>query len=255
MRYIKYTSIFCLAAIFLFASCNSSKTAQSEETASTSANGEMNNINDSISYAYGQNLGSQLMKQQADFDPESFREGMAQAMNGGELEMSEADVKALLVAFQNEMRSKQMAAQQRGNFAPGMAAPEISLPDPDGNLVSLSGLKGKYVLIDFWASWCKPCRLENPNVVRVYNTYKDKGFEILGVSLDRTKDAWVKAIDQDGLGWLHVSDLRFWNSAAAQTYKVSSIPYTVLVDPDGKILAERLRGPSLEAKLKEIFGG
>jgi peroxiredoxin len=137
---------------------------------------------------------------------------------------------------------------------PGAAAPEISLPNPEGEVIKLSELQGKVVLIDFWASWCGPCRRENPNVVKVYDKYKDKGFEILGVSLDRSKDRWVKAIEQDGLEWLHVSDLKFWQSVAAKTYGVSSIPYTVLVDREGKIIASRLRGPSLEAKLAEIFG-
>ncbi|MBL0043619.1 MAG: TlpA family protein disulfide reductase [Flavobacteriales bacterium] len=109
------------------------------------------------------------------------------------------------------------------------------------------------VLIDFWASWCKPCRMENPNVKRVYDQYKGKGFEIIGVSLDRDKGAWTGAIAQDGLPWIHVSDLGFWNNAAAQQYGVSSIPYTVLVGKDGKVLGKNLRGPALEEKLAEVF--
>lgn len=136
----------------------------------------------------------------------------------------------------------------------GAEAPEIALPNPDGEVVSLSSLRGKYVLIDFWAAWCKPCRAENPNVVRMYNKYSDKNFEILGVSLDRTREAWLRAIEQDGLPWLHISDIKFWQSAAAQTYQVSAIPATFLIGPDGKIIAKNLRGRSLEAKLQEIFG-
>jgi len=136
----------------------------------------------------------------------------------------------------------------------GSQAPEISLPNPDGEMISLSSLRGNYVLIDFWAAWCRPCRAENPNVVRVYNEYSDENFEILGVSLDKTKTAWTRAIAQDGLPWLHVSDLKFWRSEAAQTYQVNAIPATYLIDPDGKIIAKNLRGASLEAKLKEIFG-
>jgi peroxiredoxin len=135
----------------------------------------------------------------------------------------------------------------------GQLAPEITLPDPDGQLVSLSGLRGKYVLIDFWAAWCRPCREENPNVVRLYNQYKDQGFEVFGVSLDRTKDAWVKAIEDDNLTWTHVSDLQYFNSAAAALYQINAIPATYMIDPDGKIIAKDLRGTSLENKLKEIF--
>lgn len=139
-------------------------------------------------------------------------------------------------------------------LAVGSPAPEISLPDPEGNIVSLSSFKGKYVMIDFWAAWCRPCRQENPNVVRMYNIYKDKGFEVLGVSLDRKKESWVKAIADDGLTWSQVSDLKYFNSEAATTYNISAIPATYLIGPDGKILSKNLRGPELEAKLKEIFG-
>ncbi len=136
----------------------------------------------------------------------------------------------------------------------GSEAPEITLPTPDGEMISLSSLRGKYVLIDFWAAWCRPCRAENPNVVRVYNDYGGDKFEILGVSLDKTKNAWTTAIAQDQLPWLHVSDLKFWQSKAAQTYQIRAIPATYLIDPEGNIIAKNLRGASLEAKLKEIFG-
>ena len=140
------------------------------------------------------------------------------------------------------------------NLAVGAEAPEISMENPDGEIITLSSLKGKYVLIDFWAAWCKPCRAENPNVVRMYSEYGGDQFEILGVSLDRNREAWLKAIDQDGLPWLHVSDLQYFNNAGARTYQISAIPATYLIGPDGKIIAKGLRGASLEAKLKEIFG-
>jgi peroxiredoxin len=139
-------------------------------------------------------------------------------------------------------------------LAVGSPAPEISLPNPDGETISLSSFKGKYVMIDFWAAWCRPCRIENPNVVKMYEKYNDKGFEILGVSLDRTKDAWVKAIKDDGLEWPQVSDLKYFQSEAASTYNIQAIPATYLIDPDGKILAKNLRGQALEDKLEEIFG-
>ena len=148
---------------------------------------------------------------------------------------------------------KQRVSQLK-RVAVGSDAPEIALPNPDGEMVSLSSLRGNYVLVDFWAAWCRPCRQENPNVVRLYNKYSNQNFEILGVSLDRTKDAWLKAIADDGLGWKHISDLKYFNSAAAQTYQINSIPATYLIDPDGKIIAKGLRGETLKAKLEEIFG-
>lgn len=135
----------------------------------------------------------------------------------------------------------------------GDIAPEIELPDANGNMVSLTSLRGKYVLIDFWASWCRPCRAENPNVKKVYATYADKGFEILGVSLDVNSNKWKQAIEVDGLPWEHVLDTRSAESASA-TYNVQTIPATFLVDPEGKIIAKGLRGISLRTKLQEIFG-
>ncbi|HMQ00731.1 MAG TPA: TlpA disulfide reductase family protein [Cyclobacteriaceae bacterium] len=138
-------------------------------------------------------------------------------------------------------------------LAIGQEAPEIALPSPDGEVVKLSSLRGQYVLIDFWAKWCRPCRIENPNVVRMYNRFHDKGFEIYGVSLDRTKEDWLQAIEEDKLTWVHVSDLKFWQSEAALRYGVEAIPFTVLLDPDGKIIAKNLRGKALEQKLEEIF--
>ena len=133
-------------------------------------------------------------------------------------------------------------------------APEINLANPEGKLVPLSSLRGNVVLIDFWASWCKPCRMENPNVVRMYQKYNKKGFEIYAVSLDRGRDEWVQAIKADNLTWTHVSDLMFWNSAAAKQYNVTGIPFTVLIDAEGKIIAKNLRGEALEKKLAEILG-
>ena len=135
----------------------------------------------------------------------------------------------------------------------GKPAPEISLPDTEGKLTTLSSFRGKYVLVDFWASWCGPCRQENPNVVKAYNQYKDKNFTVLGVSLDRAKQPWLKAIKDDQLNWKHISDLKYWESAVVPVYRIEGIPYNVLVDPGGNVVATNLRGPALQSKLAEIL--
>lgn len=138
-------------------------------------------------------------------------------------------------------------------LAVGSPAPEISLPNPEGKIIPLSSLRGKYVLVDFWAKWCGPCRKENPNIVKAYNKYKDKGFTVYSVSLDRTREDWLQGIREDGLTWTHVSDLKFWQSEAARTYNINAIPFSLLLDPNGIIIAKNLRGQALEKKLSEIF--
>lgn len=150
---------------------------------------------------------------------------------------------------------RHLDSKLRGVVVAGMDAPDIVLPDRDGRERRLSDLRGKVVLVDFWASWCRPCRMENPHVVHLYQHYKDKGFEVFSVSLDNNREAWLRAIEADGLVWPnHVSDLRGWSSAGGRLYGISSIPSTVLVDAEGRILARNLRGEALESKLKEIFG-
>lgn len=137
----------------------------------------------------------------------------------------------------------------------GAKAPEFTMPDVSGKPVKLTDFKGKYVLIDFWASWCGPCRQENPNVVKVFNQYKDKGFTVLGVSLDEDENAWKQAIKADGLTWPHVSELKRFNGPVVEQYKIDAIPTNFLLDKNGIIIAKNLRGPQLEEFLNKTFNG
>ena len=147
--------------------------------------------------------------------------------------------------------AQQIAEIQSNPMGKEMA--DFSQPDPDGNLVSLKSLRGKYVLVDFWASWCGPCRGENPNVLAAYNRYKNKNFTVLGISLDREKQKWLDAIAADGLTWTHISDLQGWQNSVAKQFGINSIPQNFLVDPSGKVIGKNLRGEALEAKLSSIL--
>ena len=135
----------------------------------------------------------------------------------------------------------------------GNIAPEISLADPNGKIISLSSLRGKYVLVDFWASWCGPCRGENPNVVAAFEKYKNKNFTVLGISLDDNKESWLEAIKVDKLNWQHISDLKKWESIVVGAYQIEGIPFNVLIDPTGKIIATELRGQALQETLAGVL--
>ena len=161
------------------------------------------------------------------------------------------DYASILTTFQNQVAMDKAGAT---TVAIGQPAPDIALSNPDGKVMKLSDLKGKVVLLDFWASWCGPCRRANPSVVAAYNRFKNKGFEIYSVSLDKDKDKWVEAIKQDDLKWAyHVSDLKFWNSQAAQLYKVQAIPQQYLIDRSGKIQAIAKAGFSIDAELEKLL--
>jgi peroxiredoxin len=193
----------------------------------------------------------------------STYQGMARDPNFRVSGFTDTEVVALLTDMLNKFPERADIAGIRNSVEStipktiwvGKPAPEISLPDPEGRTVKLSSFRGKYVLVDFWASWCGPCRRENPNVVQAFNQFKNKNFTILGVSLDRPgqKENWIKAIQEDKLTWTHISDLKFWQSEVVPVYQIGSIPFNVLVDPDGKVVAENLRGNALEQKLQELF--
>lgn len=150
------------------------------------------------------------------------------------------------------LKMNELLASEKNTVVGGLA-PAFTLSSPEGKSIELASFKGKYVLIDFWASWCAPCRAENPNVVLAYARFKKKNFEIIGVSLDENKDQWLAAIKKDKLGWTHVSDLDGWNSKVVSLYNIRSIPSNVLVDPEGKIIAKDLRGADLENKLAAVL--
>jgi len=155
--------------------------------------------------------------------------------------------------YRKSMESMQKSKAAAEKIAPGSLAPDLTMNDPEGKPVSLSSFRGKYVLVDFWASWCGPCREENPYVVEAYKKYKDQNFTVLGVSLDKEKEAWLQAIQEDKLTWTHMSDLKFWNSPAVSLYGISGIPFNVLLDPDGKIIAKGLRGEQLGNTLAAVL--
>lgn len=219
--------------------------------------------------AYAQTLGSRFPKDQAQQSMDALltkAEGTlaAKSILRAYVEGLEQLKSELFVTYGSKYMEAYpqdpMAASLQGKIqamqrlAEGAEAPDFTEANPDGKNISLSDFRGQVVMLDFWASWCRPCRMENPNVVKAYNKYHKSGFEILGISLDKTKDKWVAAIAQDGLTWPHVSDLGGWGSKPAALYGVSSIPATFLLDREGKIMARNLRGPALESKLQEIFG-
>lgn len=208
-----------------------------------------------------QNEQQDVLKSFIAANPQSYLSLMAISSLGGP--SADADVMEKLYTGLSQTlkdteagRSLKISIESLKVTAIGAFAPDFTQNDANGTPVKLSSFKGKYVLIDFWASWCGPCRQENPNVVKVYNKYKAKNFTIIGVSLDRPdgKADWLAAIKTDGLAWTQVSDLQFWNNAAAELYFVRSIPQNFLIGPDGKIVAKNLRGEDLENKLAEIFG-
>ena len=195
------------------------------------------------------NIFSVILLQKLSEVKKSDLDRIETALNSLSPEMQNS-IPANILKSKMKIKKAEMAATQATEI--GQTAPAFTAPSPDGEMIALNDIKGKLTLIDFWASWCKPCRRENPNVVKVYNKYHDKGLEIISVSLDGTrsqkdpKAAWLKAIEDDNLTWNHVSNLQYFNDPVARSYNIRSIPATFLLDENGKILAKNLRGPALE---------
>jgi len=177
---------------------------------------------------------------------------ISEAFEGLDETMVSRNASNILIA--NKVKTK-IEAASNVPLKKGDLAPDFTAPTPKGQQITMSKIKGKVTIIDFWASWCKPCRIENPNLVKVYNEYHDKGLEIISVALDREnkKEFWTQAIQKDQLNWYNVSNLKYWNDPIAKAYSVNSIPATFIIDENGVIIADRLRGADLETKIKELL--
>ena len=207
----------------------------------------------------GQKEMIQIQKDFVKNNPSSFAAPMI--LSGIIPEMEGSEIETYITTMDTAVANTEIArnlkayAEKMIAVAVGQKAPDFTLNDPEGNPVSLySKLGSKLLLVDFWAAWCQPCRRENPNLVKVYNEFNKKGFDVFGVSLDRSKDDWVKAINDDKLKWTHVSDLQYWNNAAAKLYGVSAIPANFLLDENGVIIGRNLTGEILYNKIKEVLG-
>lgn len=199
-------------------------------------------------------------KELAESNPNSIVSALALSDLMSSKKLPNTEVKSIYDSFSDEVKDHTMGKMLAENIAKmsktdiGAEVEMFEAPTPEGDVLSLKDAMGKLTLIDFWASWCKPCRIENPNVVSVYNDYKDQGFSIISVSLDKTKGSWVKAIEDDNMDWHHISNLKYWNEPIAKSWGVRSIPATFLIDENGIIIAKNLRGDALRAKVDEYLG-
>jgi len=213
---------------------------------------ELKNGLDSFSYAIGVDISNQLANQGiSELSVDAISQAFKDAFKGGDRLISNEDAGAIIQKKFQELSQKKAQEPKVGDI--GSVITDFEQNDIDGKPVNIKSFRGKYVLIDFWASWCGPCRGENPNVVSAYKKYSNKNFTVLGVSLDKSKEPWIQAINNDGLTWTHVSDLKGWTNAVAQKFGINSIPQNFLIDPNGVIIGKNLRGPDLDAKLESVI--
>jgi len=209
---------------------------------------------DSFSYAIGVNISNSLIQQGVTtLNIGALSQAFVDIMSNKDKQMTNEEANAIIQSVFQEMAQKKANEGEVGGDLMGKVIPDFEQADVNGKMVNIKSYRGKYVLIDFWASWCGPCRGENPNVVAAYNKYKSKGFTVLGISLDKTKEPWLAAIEKDGLTWTHVSDLKGWSNAVAGQFGITSIPQNFLVDPKGVVIGKNLRGEALEEKLASIL--
>ena len=211
------------------------------------------------------NFGYEFIQENNDSDFSLFiLEGLT-SQKGFDLELASKAYKSIETSIKTKNETNQLISNRikekiesnpnKSKIKIGMKAPDFTAPNPQGEQITLSKINGKVIIVDFWASWCKPCRIENPNLVKLYDTYHSKGLEIISVSLERgdQKAFWIEAIKKDQLSWYNVSNLKFWQDPIAQAYSVNSIPATFILDENGTVIAERLRGSELEAKIKSLL--
>lgn len=235
----------CLLPVFALAQKKNNTT---EKTFSV----ELKNGLDSFSYSIGVDISNQLSNQGIkDLNLAALTQAFNDAFKGNKKLLTNEESGMVIQQKFQELSQKKAQEPKIGDI--GSVIPDFEQNDVDGKPVNIKSFRGKYVLIDFWASWCGPCRGENPNVVSAFKKYSSKNFTVLGISLDKSKDPWIQAINNDGLTWTHVSDLKGWTNAVAQKFGINSIPQNFLIDPNGVIIGKNLRGPDLEAKLESVL--